>query len=62
MQKFEELVSEMPNRREHHRQAQTARGLDDLLIAHRPSGLNNGSGACLCNFLNAVREGKENCG
>src|ERR1019366_4455628 len=56
------LMSEMSHPGEDHRQAKPVRGFDDLLIAHRTSGLDDGSRPRFGDFLDAVREGEEGIG
>src|SRR6266404_7381966 len=54
------LVPEMPYARENHRHSVSIGGLDDLLIAHRASGLDDGGRACPSNFFDPIRE-REKC-
>src|SRR6266446_2826843 len=56
------LMPEMPDPGEDHSQAQPVRRFDDLLIAHRTSGLNNRGGPRLSYLLDAVRKRKKSIG
>src|SRR3954453_11782929 len=48
------LVPEMPYTGENHRQIQPVGSLDDLLVPHRPSRLNDRRSADFCNLFHAV--------
>lgn len=55
-------MSEMPHSGEDHSNPETVSGIDDLLIAHRTSGLDDGRCANFGNFFDTVWEGKEGVG
>src|SRR4029077_16112294 len=56
------LMSEVPYPGEDHGQPQPVRRLDNLLIPHRASGLNNGSSPRFGDLLDPIRKGKEGIG
>src|ERR1700675_1697974 len=56
------LMSEVSYPSKDHSQPQPVRSLDDLLIAHRASGLDNRGSPRSGDLLDAVREGKESIG
>src|SRR6266481_5741129 len=56
------LMSEVPHPGKDHSQPQPVRSRDDLLIAHRASGLDNRGSPHFGNFLDPVREGEKSIG
>src|SRR5579862_6060090 len=57
-----DLVAEMPDPGEDHRHPEPIRGFDHFLITHRPSRLDNCSGAGLGDLFDAVWEREESVG
>ena len=56
------LMAEMPHSGEHHRQPQSVRCFDGVLVAHRAARLNDRRSSCLCDFLDVVGEREERVG
>ena len=52
-------MPEVAHAGEHHGEACFVGSRDHLRVAHRPSGLDHGSGACRDDHLQPVRERKE---